>query len=457
MINKEEINQKANEFEIHTSNVQRDYVFGWIISGIYSISKYRDILTLKGGNAFRKAYFPTTRFSNDLDFTTTVGIDSTDLLFELNKVCKFVQQNAGIEFVIDRNQINDENIIRGHKKVYKIRLYFKDFYGNPEKITISVRVDVTEFDKVFLPIQTRKLIHPYSDTGECNVDIRVIKLEEALADKLKCLLQRRHSFDLFDLVYAIFINKEIELDRAELIKTFLGKTIFEPSPVTARNLLLGVPFDLFKSYWNTKIVCPKESLIPFDSAVKMFMTGLDSLFDAFSYGLGRQMVFFPAHLRNPILQAGTEMTLLKVTYKGIPRIVEPYSLVYKRRKDGYGQEYFYVYDRTGGRTSGPGIKSFVNANVNAIENTSEKFEPRYEVELSKAGEFSQKTYFSRPFGRRRAFTRFSSFSQTNEYKYIVQCAYCGKQFKRKRPTTKVNPHKDQYGNKCYGRSGFIVY
>jgi hypothetical protein len=34
MISYEEIQSKAEEFGIHTSNVQRDYVFGWLISSV---------------------------------------------------------------------------------------------------------------------------------------------------------------------------------------------------------------------------------------------------------------------------------------------------------------------------------------------------------------------------------------------------------------------------------------
>jgi hypothetical protein len=45
-------------------------------------------------------------------------------------------------------------------------------------------------------------------------------------------------------------------------------------------------------------------------------------------------------------------------YDNVRRIVEPYSLVYKARTDGHRAEYLYVWDRTGGRSSGPGIKTF---------------------------------------------------------------------------------------------------
>jgi hypothetical protein len=112
-------------------------------------------------------------------------------------------------------------------------------------------------------VQTRRLIHPYSDLPDCAADIRVVALEEALADKLKCLLQRRSSFDLFDLVYSIFVNNDIAVDRLAVVATFLKKTIFQASPSAALNLLLGVPFDVTRRYWNTKIVCAKDS--PLDS------------------------------------------------------------------------------------------------------------------------------------------------------------------------------------------------
>jgi predicted nucleotidyltransferase component of viral defense system len=54
----------------------------------------------------------------------------------------------------------------------------------------------------------------------------VVSLEEALADKLKCLLQRHMSNDLFDLVYSIFVNNDVAVDKTTIVTTFLRKTIF---------------------------------------------------------------------------------------------------------------------------------------------------------------------------------------------------------------------------------------
>jgi len=40
--------------------------------------------------------------------------------------------------------------------------------------------------------------------------------------------------------------------------------------------------------------------------------------------------------------------------------------------------------------------------------------------------------------------------------YTVRCPYCDKKFKRDKFDTRLNEHKDRYGNRCYGRVGTIV-
>lgn len=457
MITKDEIETKAAEFDIHPANVERDYVFGWLLTGIYSVSALKDTLVLKGGNCFRKAYFAMTRFSGDLDFSCQTAIDQGMLLGELNKVCDFVQEQAGIVFDKERNRAEEKQIIDRDKKVYEARLYFKDFYGNPDTITISVRLDVTQFDRIYLAVQTRNLIHPYSDSGTCKSEIKCVKLEELLATKLKCLLQRRHLADLYDYVHAIFINKELEVNKREIVTTFFRKTIFERNPRVVSGLLIGLPLQAFKDVWTKYLVCPKPSLISFESALTNFAQNVRELFGEVVPQYGRS-IFFPAELRNPIIDAGSSMTLLAVTYDEVRRSVEPYSLSYKRRKDGHGEEYFFCYDRTGGRSSPPGLKTFVSSKIQQIERLEEKFEPRFPVELSKAGEYGEKIHFgsSSSSGRASGTVRHRR-TLPNGRTYIVQCSYCGKKFRRKSPSTRLNQHKDQYGNKCYGRSGFRVF
>ena len=456
MITDEELRALAEEHNLNEADVQRDYVFGWLISGLYQASALADVLVLKGGNALRKGYFPGTRFSDDLDFTTEHGLDADSLLNELNGVCRFAGDATGVAFDVGRNRIVDEHQIDKQRKVFKVRLYFKDFLSGADHITLSVRMDVTEYDRLYLPAQERQLIHPYSDASGCSTTIRCIKLEEALAEKMKCLLQRRYCFDLFDLAYGAFLTQEIEIDRSEMLGVFFKKTIFGGSPQAAKNLLLDLPLDLFRGYWHT-VVTPSTSRMTFDSAVATLKSGIEALFGEISQRPQMAAAYFPADLRNPILEAGSERKLLRLTYDGIVRTIEPYELAFKRRKDGIAQEYLYVWDRTGGRSSGPGIKALLNGGVQSIEVLEETFEPQFPVRLSKAGDASTAGTFAAQSRSRAPFRPASIRGRSSRpARFLVQCNYCGKQFRRVKRSTRMNKHKDTYGNQCYGRSGTIV-
>lgn len=342
-------------------------------------------------------------------------------------------------------------------------MYFTDFYGEQGDLTISVKVDVTEFDRLHLSSVERKLIHPYSDAMQRTADLRCMALEEIVANKLKCLIQRRHSHDLFDLVYSTFINRSIELDRSLVLRTFLGKTIFSSSPSAAKEILLGIPMTFFGGVWEKFIRRPKSTRFGFDRAVEGFQNAIENLFSNVQGGWGEK-AFFPSEQRNLIMDAGAGKKLLRLTYDGIERLVEPYSLAYKRPQSGGAREYFYGYDQTGGRTSGPSVKSFVHTGVQKIELTDIDYEPRYEIELSKAGEEARKSHFGKPFGETQR-ARSSLLGRVAkaprpfrfEQTYKVQCPYCQKVFTRKTQSLTLNEHKAPNGYRRGGRQGYRVF
>jgi predicted nucleotidyltransferase component of viral defense system len=456
MINRDEIEAKGLEFGIHVADVQRDYVFGWFLLGVYTATTLKDSLILKGGNCFRKAYFPNTRFSHDIDFSTTSTVNELALIGEFNKACRFVQESTGVVFDYDRSQIRVQGQLDDKRRVFDARVYFKDFYGNADHITIRLSIDITEFDKIYLPPQSRHIIHPYSDHAICVGEMRCLKLEEIIANKLKCLLQRRHVPDVYDLVYSTFINQDIAVNRQEVLSAFLRKTIYERSPGVARQLLLDLPLLALKTAWSKYIIVPIQGLLDFDDAIQRFQAIINEFFAAYPVTSRAAFAYFPSHLRTPIMQAGAERRLIRLTYEGVRRDVEPYSLAYKQRADGHREEYLYVYDRTGGRTSGPGIKSFFNHRIQDLQVLDEIFEPRHPINLAKAGEFTGQNYFSKPFGSGRSAGIRSRATLRHGWRYTVQCLFCSRTFKRMRRDTTMKPHKDGYGNNCFGRRGMIV-
>lgn len=195
----------------------------------------------------------------------------------------------------------------------------------------------------------------------------------------------------------------------------------------------------------------------FETAVETLRSGITELCAPYAAGHRGELAFYPSRLRNPIMQVGADRRLLRVTYHGATRIMEPYSLVFKRRKDGAAQEYFYAWDRTGGH-SRPGIKTLFHYDIQALDVLGETFEPRYEVTLAKAGDNSQSSYFAGNRGPRGAQGRHPARrpNARTGRTYTIQCPVCSKRFARSSRTTGLNPHKNPWGSPCPGRRGFVV-
>jgi len=180
MIERSEIEAVSNQLGIHTSHVQRDYVFGWLLSLLYSSSPLGKKLVLKGGNCLRKAYFESGRYSRDLDFSTSVSIPDSELGLELNAICLALNESTGIKFETEKTRVGEKKGADDDKRVSEARLYFHDFYGQESELVLGIRLDVTQFTRLYLPVQERFLIHPYSDKEACSGLIQCVKLEELL-------------------------------------------------------------------------------------------------------------------------------------------------------------------------------------------------------------------------------------------------------------------------------------
>ena len=152
-------------------------------------------------------------------------------------------------------------------------------------------MDITRFDKVLLPIQTVKLIHPYSDATEIVTDIRCMKLEEIIATKLKCLLQRQHAPDLFDYAYSIKMVGG-HLNKEEVVRTLIRKTIFDRNPHVLKNILLKTSFDYFRNYWDKTQVCAQQVIFGVDEAISTFLGDLEVLFSIYPDNGYSQFAYF---------------------------------------------------------------------------------------------------------------------------------------------------------------------
>ena len=453
-----ELHSQARAFDLNEADVQRDYVFGWIISGLFTESSLADVAVLKGGNALRKGYLPNTRFSDDLDFSSLprarprqgAAISSTSSVSTPATAPGSTSTSTATAWPVSSRSTPSSH-------VYKYRLYFKDLIGERDHITISLRVDMTEYDRLYLPVQDaadppllrcRRLHRHPAVRGHRGGTGRQDEVPAATSLLLRPVRPRLRRLR----------HARCRVDEPQLLNVFLRKTLFNRSPAAARSLLLDLPLDVFRGYWG-KVLAPAAARFSFDHAVDSMRAGIVGLFTPYDGHRGGELSFYPSKLRNLILEAGAERRMLALTYGGVTRKVEPYSLRFKTRKsDGVGQEYLFVYDVTGGRTSGPGIKSLLHYNVQALEVLDEHFDPRFEVTLGKAGDASQTGTFTG--GRRAGYGtlrssggRSSRTARRRPLTYAVYCPTCGRTFRRSTPSTRLNAHNTDWGSPCRNRIG----
>lgn len=275
MIERVEIDTKAAEFGINPFEVQKDYIYGWMLKGIYKHELLAPLCVLKGGGALRKGYFPGSRYSKDLDFSVATEVEPRSLKLALNDVCSFVTENTGVEFRLDDTQVQPKGAPTG-RQVLEAVAYFKSFYGDG-RMVVKTQLDVTQFDKCFLAPRAQALIHPYSDSAACIASIVCQKAEEIYASKLVALLHRRRVKDLFDLFYGLMLERNPPVNRLQVITTFLKRSIYDPDPHKGKNDLLAIPIEESRPFWS-ELVVPTGSGFTFDHVTKGFHQMIEELY-----------------------------------------------------------------------------------------------------------------------------------------------------------------------------------
>jgi hypothetical protein len=295
-------------------------------------------------------------------------------------------------------------------EAFEARLYFKGFYGERD-INLKAKLDITQFERIDLPVQSRVLLHPYSDAATCACVIKTHKLEEILASKLTAMLHRRKPVDLFDLLYSVLIARDYPVSRLEVVTTFLKKSIWGPQPNLAKDQLLAIPMAEYETDWPSLLV-PAGALMAFSFVTANFRSLIDSLFAllvpaapvpsiARVGGIATGLQAVPrgiavpgilagfrgvnplrADTRQVLISAARNQRMVEMTYDGHRRLVEPYKLeYYVRKSDGHGSEYFWGFDTSGGKSGKIGIKQFFCHKIASAAESSRAFAPRYAIEL----------------------------------------------------------------------------
>lgn len=108
MIEKREILQMAQRMSLQPNVVEKDYVLGWMLAGIYAHDDLKDSCVFKGGTCLKKCFLETYRFSEDLDFTITDAghLDEDFLKRVYGEIGQWVYERTGIELPADKQHFD---------------------------------------------------------------------------------------------------------------------------------------------------------------------------------------------------------------------------------------------------------------------------------------------------------------------------------------------------------------
>ena len=190
-------------------HIEKDYFQDVLL---YHLYKKSNNFIFKGGTCLYKLY-NLPRFSEDLDFSilTQKNIKET-----IESVAR--ELNAKIE----------------SKKTKTSFLFKLRFSGILTQFNI-VRIDVSLYNIVF-GFEVKNYVSPYIDIPPFS--LRVLKLEEILAEKIHALIKRNNARDLYDLFFLLrfvvpneeLIQKKLEIFKMKFDKEIVKRKIEEIKP-----------------------------------------------------------------------------------------------------------------------------------------------------------------------------------------------------------------------------------
>lgn len=179
MIDRRELLRRAREKRLTLAIIEKDYVIGWVL---YTIKDLKE-LTLKGGTALAKIYFPDIwRLSEDLDLVVEPeNFEKAPVL--LRDALLALPEHSGIGITIKSEYTNP-----GY-------LQLKAQYSGPLGKN-WVKLDVTPEPPIG-SIQKKNLPKTYTDYPKFQVSVE--SLEEIFSEKLRSVVQRTKVRDYYDL------------------------------------------------------------------------------------------------------------------------------------------------------------------------------------------------------------------------------------------------------------------
>jgi predicted nucleotidyltransferase component of viral defense system len=390
LIDRGEILAVATDLGLAPEIVEKDYVLGWLLKGIYSHPALSPAWTFKGGTCLKKCYFETYRFSEDLDFTLSdaAHLDAEFLVRTFSEVGEKLYEDVGLQITAEQPRFDIYGNSRGGLSC-EGRLYYEGPLMRTRS-TPRIKLDLTVDELLVLPAVDRPVGHPYSDAPADGISARCYAYEEVFGEKVRALAERTRPRDLYDVVN-LFRHDEFRPDAVTVLGILQKKCAFKGIDVPTFETIGGAMNELVAD-WANMLGHQLPKLPPFES----FWSVMPAFFSWLASGItaapapaaplaSDEQVFRPAVglLRRAgavgsssleaIRFAAANRLCVDLHYLGSVRRIEPYSL----RRTRAGAILLF-----GIRTDNGESRSYRLDRVEGATITDEIFRPQFAIELT---------------------------------------------------------------------------
>lgn len=396
MIEKREILAIAQQTSLTPHVVEKDYVLGWMLAGIYSHEELVENWIFKGGTCLKKCFFETYRFSEDLDFTLRKPehIDADFLKNVFGAIGEWIYEQTGIEIPADKQKFDIYQNPRG-----QLSCQGKISYKGPVSSTHGlprIKLDLTTDERVVLPPVRTPIFHPYSDAPADGIEVLAYDYIEAFAEKFRALAERTRPRDLYDVVH-LYRNAEARPESQHFMEVLRAKCEFKS---------IGIPriadLDLHRADLETGWVHMLEHQLPALPPVATFWNALPEIFAWLEGAVEQPLAVMPIGAGDTLIReriiglptggrgqnfidmirfAAANRLLVEIDYRDRQgnrsiRAIEAYSL----RRSQAGDVLLMAVRADNGQS-----RSYLVNSILGVTTTQTTFSPRYPIELTPSG------------------------------------------------------------------------
>ncbi len=398
MINKQEIRDHSQEFGLSIQVIEKDYVLGWLIKGIFENKDFYENWVFKGGTCLKKCFFETYRFSEDLDFTIIAKEQlSADFLKpRFKKISEWIYDQSGIELPVEGMTFESYQNPRGKPSIEgKIGYIGPLQFRRKSSALPKIKLDLSADELLCSPATQQRVFHPYTDEPNGGIIARSYSFEEIFAEKVRALYERLRPRDLYDVIH-LFRHDELKPDLKIINEILKKKCEFKNISLPSMEALENhSQRELIETGWSQSLRHQLASLPPF----KDFWSEL-GIFFAWLYK-GTEKTSLPLiptrkdidpswvlpsrpqlwgsniHLEKIRFAAANricvELDYINKEGERSTRVIEPYSLRRSREENFL----LFAVRRQDGKD-----RSYRMDRIQGVKISDQSFIPRYTVELS---------------------------------------------------------------------------